>query len=277
MCDMSFLAVTCFTTIVFVIGPEDMSIFKSVLEDKLKGCALTHLKICVVGQTGEGMSTLINSIVERKVAEIGCGRKTCTKEVKEYKNLNITPAGISVSLFDSPGLNDCSGNEDKYIRALEETCQEVDLVLYCKRLGDCLKDGDKAAMLKFTDRFGETFWSYVVFVHTFANKVDVGSDESDTESVGASPDKFNFKSFLQVEEIEIKKYLKEEVQVDHSIVNEIPIVPAGKYRGRRSNTHFSSLQLPDRDNWLQSMLEECCHQIKDKHKFMKLNLSHRKL
>ena len=220
-----------------------------------------------------GKSTLINSIVEGKVAETKCGATAHTAEVKEYRKFNITPAGISVSLFDSPGLIDCSGNEDKYIRALEETCQEVDLVLYCKRLGERLKDGDKAAMSKLTDRFGETFWSYVVFVHTFANTVDTDSDDSDTESVGGS----NFDTFLKNEEIYIKKHLKETIQVDHSIVDEIPCVPAGKYRRCRSNKHSSSLQLTGRANWLQSMLGKCCHQIKDKHKFMKLNLSHRKL
>ena len=260
-----------------------MSIFESALEKKLRGHTNpTHLKIFVAGETGEGKSTLINSIVERRVAKAKRGATPCTAEVKEYKKLNITSAGISVSLFDSPGLNDCSGNEDKYIRALEETCQEVDLVLYCKKLGDRLKDGDKAAMLKLTDRFGEKFWSYVMFVHTFANNIDrddiesdESSDDSDTESVGVSPHKFE--SFLQKEKTEIKKHLKEEVQVDHSIANKIPFVPAGKYRRSRSNKYSSSLQLPDRANWLQSMLEECCHQIKDKHKFKKLNLSHRKL
>ena len=37
-------------------------------------------------------------------------------------------------------------------------------------------------MLKLTDRFGNKFWRYVVFVHTFANEDD-DSNDSDTESV----------------------------------------------------------------------------------------------
>ena len=269
----TFPALTCLTTIVFVIGPgpEDMSIFKSVLAKMLWGHSNpTHIKICVVGETGEGKSTLINSIVEREVAETKPSVTACTTEVKEYKQSNITPAGISVSLFDSPGLNDSAGDDDKYIRALEETCQEVDLVLFCKKLGDRWKNGEKAAMLKLTDRFGEKFWSYVVFVHTFANIVDVrkllkqypGLDELQS-----------FKHFLTEERNKIKNLIQEVIQVDRSIVDEIPFIPAGEYY----TVDPSGLQLPDRANWLQSMLEECCHQIKDKHKFKKLNLSHRKL
>ena len=59
---------------------EPMCIFKSVLQKQLTGCAPTHLKIFVAGETGEGKSTLINSIVESEVAETDIGSTACTTE-----------------------------------------------------------------------------------------------------------------------------------------------------------------------------------------------------
>lgn len=239
-----------------------MSIFKSILEVKLKNCT-TNIRIFVTGETGQGKSTLINSIIEKKVAKVVTGFDRCTTEVKEYKKLDVTPE-ISVSLFDSPGLQDNTGNEDSYIRALEEICIEADLVFYCKKMGDRFKNDDTEAMRKLTNRFGEKFWSRVVFIFTFANKIDDDDDEDNS-----------FQSILQDSAEKIKKHLREVILINHTIVDQIPFLPAGKYI-RDSKGSQQQLQLPGIDNWLQSMLDECCVQIIERHKLQKLNLSHRK-
>lgn len=59
---------------------------------------LGHANIIIAGKTGVGKSTLINSVFNEKIAEVGIGRPV-TNHIKEYNNSNMP-----ITLYDTVGL-----------------------------------------------------------------------------------------------------------------------------------------------------------------------------
>ena len=265
----------------YYISEDSMKTFKSVVQHTLSSRSI-DIRMFVTGKTGAGKSALVNSIVEVEVAVEGAGTERETTSVSEYRNSKLLD-GVSVSLFDSPGLADTTEKENDYIHALETICQEVNLVLYCNKMDDHrLTNDDIQAMSTLTDKFGEKFWKYVVFVFTFANNVGGGSDKSDNIPKPKTKNLEEWKSYFKIKFVHrlnqrilgVKQLLKDKIKVKKEIVDDIPFVPVGSSSPLPNN--MEPLKLPDRDNWLHSLLETCCVRIK-KNNFIKFNLTHRKL
>ena len=172
------------------------------------------------------------------------------------------------------------------MEAMKRKCREVNQMLYCMKMTEHrLTNDDKLAMKKLTEKFGVNFWKYVLFVLTFANKEDCYErDERDEDEKLDEPssddeegwDELVKKRFInrtRLREMGVKKFLIEEVEVNQEIVTKIHFVPAGTYKKSRKCRY--PLQLHDRDNWLDSLLEASIAQMKDNN-FMKLNLSQSK-
>ena len=272
----------------FVLAdPNAMKTFKSVLAKHFKNHQ-TDLQILLAGRTGTGKSSLVNGILETCdcIAEEGAKVENCTSEVTRYFKSDVIP-GVNVSIFDAPGLQDLKENEYIYMEAMKRKCREVNQVLYCMKMTEHrLTNDDKLAMKKLTEKFGVNFWKYVLFVLTFANKEDCYErDERDEDEKLDEPSsddeegwdelvKKRFMHRMRLREMGVKKFLIEEVEVNQEIVAKIHFVPAGTYKKSRK-CHYP-LQLHDRDNWLDSLLEASIAQMKDDNKCMKLNLSQSK-
>ena len=239
-----------------------------------------ELRILVTGKTGQGKSTLINGLLGANVAKEGAGAERCTKEVEVYKEkIN----GLPVVVFDSPGLQDNTSNEEEYIRSMKEKCQELSMILYCtKMMNTQLTDDDKKAMKKLTEAFGQKFWNHAVFVLTFANMERVDRwDERDimNEPVEEPPmhdmaawellEKRRFEGRVQIWKKELYQFLIDEVEVDPSIANGVPVVPTGDRKVTRINP--TPLCLPDRDNWFQKLWETCNFRVREHGVFLKIN------
>ena len=76
------------------------------------------IEILVTGRTGVGKSTLVNGLVGEEVAEVGRQLHATTMDVQGYELK--TQEGIEVIVWDSPGLQDGSGNEEKYLAEMKE-------------------------------------------------------------------------------------------------------------------------------------------------------------
>ena len=258
-----------------------MQTFKSILAEELKN-EETEIRIFLTGKTGNGKSSLLNSILESEELEEGDEGIRCTTTVKA-RCYNVTP-GLSIKLFDSPGLQDITGEENSYIRELKEKCGEVNLALICKSMIDYrLTPDDKLALKKLHSAFGEEFWKHVVFIFTFANREDYSKRSAiDQDPVGKEPHRKDKEGWKKLEEQRlkhrvkvrgdnIKEFIINKVEVDSTLIKDIPFIPAG-YHSPGLHEYFVI-----EDTWLPNLLKRCTHRIKDDLRWAKLNLNNSKL
>ena len=128
------------------------------------------INILITGKTGVGKSALVNSLMGAKIAPEGHELKPQTMEVTSYTaQIN----GVSIVIWDSPGLQDGSYNEEKYIEDMKAKCRSYDLVLYCTRMNETRypTNDDLNAVKSLTKHFGQQLWENAVYVLTFANEV----------------------------------------------------------------------------------------------------------
>ena len=198
-----------------------------------------QLSIVVTGKTGVGKSRLVNALLGKPVAVEGRKRRVgCTTEVNSYE-VNIT--GIKIVVWDSPGLQDGSCDEGRYLHNLKEKLKDgFDLLIYCLKMDDQrFYSEDEKAIRALTRGFGEDIWSKAMVALTFANKI-------------SDPDGGNELVYFQSVESEWKQTIDcvlSELRIDPQIRRTLNVVPAGNYR---------SLSIPTRKNWL-SEFWTCCY------------------
>lgn len=257
------------------LSDESMSTMKRVLT---REGTSSDIHLLVVGRTGQGKSTLINSLIElaKEVAKEGAEPDICTKSCHSYVYPELLP-GVRVRIVDSPGLQDIYANEQKYIQEMKSQCQEVSVVLYCMKMTDHrISNDDKSALRKLNQAFGPGFWKRVLFVLTFANNEKCDQMDNRDED-GPEPPysdraawenliKRRFVNRVKRRGVDINMFLKQDLKIDDLL----QFVPAGHYKPSYSNP--SPKQLPDRGDWLYDMIESIHSQMK-KNKFSRLNLN----
>ena len=131
-----------------------------------------EVKIFITGKTGVGKSTVVNGLVGKQMAKEGDTLDPETSVVKGYKTKHRS---VYVTVWDSPGLQDGTNNENEYLGDMKKQCSDMDLSIYCVSLKEtrffkgC---ADIIAMKKLTEIFGRKMWENAMFVLTFANLVE---------------------------------------------------------------------------------------------------------
>jgi GTP-binding protein EngB required for normal cell division len=152
--------------------PEEV---KAVIEElrqrleRAKGKTFTFL---LIGKTGVGKSSTINSLMGANVAPVG-HFDPCTTDVTDHET--VLHEAI-VRVIDTPGLCDAeeeAGNDARYIELMRQKVPyAIDAVLFVSRLDDNRVDAsEKRGLRLITEAFGELFWKKSVIVFTHSDKV----------------------------------------------------------------------------------------------------------
>lgn len=201
------------------------------------------IRILIVGKTGTGKSTLVNGLVGQRVAVEGLGLSTSgtTSSVTPY-NRHI--GGVMVTIFDSPGLQDGSDNEEEYLKEMKEKCCDVDLVIFAIKITDnkfVRRNPDAIAMAKMTGTFGESLWKKALVVLTCADAVEAMNLQMCSMSFSEKT-KF-FKKLVSDFKVAIHNTLVEDAKVPREIVERVKVIPTG---------HSSIKRLVDGTLWFSN-------------------------
>ena len=186
---------------------------------------------------------------------------------------------MTVRIYDTPGLQDGFKNEVDYMKDMEKTCKNVDLILYTIKTTETrLDESNLNAMHKFTCAFGAEFWNKVIFVLTFANMVQ---DPTAMHS-SSSSDQYLHEEFLNkklnmwkrklpevLKEMRSKPCLNGDVvRISPVTADRAPVLPAG---------HPFNPHLPGRKYWITKMWETVFSQLDDEAKVLKLRVNEDRL
>ena len=225
-----------------------------------------QIRILAAGKTGSGKSSLINGILKKQVTIEGGNLTSETGQVTPYTSrvtvedspevgavgqiahVTTTINRIKVTVWDTPGLNDPSTNEEETLSSIRENCRDqVDLFVYCIQMTQTRIGQDEYdAIADLTRALGADIWKNAVFALTFANEVRVPPSCQNT----TLEDYFDDQVYAWKHSL--RKAVKD-AGVPRDVVIDVPVVPCG-YRDRAA--------IPDTDDWIVSFWKDGMERVR---------------
>ena len=144
---------------------------------------------------------------------------------------------MTITVFDTPGLADATGNDEEYLRKIKEKVIHFDLFLFCTEMtSKRFRTDDLETIKKLTEALGEKLWEHALVVLTFANEVPL----SPTKKTDDVPEATAFNDRVLAFKKAINKHLVA-IGVPDITATNVPFTPAGELDDPR---------LPDREDWL---------------------------
>jgi predicted GTPase len=141
------------------------------LQRQLEKAQNRNLTFLLVGRTGVGKSSTVNSLIGQEIAQVGHYEAT-TMEIKEY---NSEINNIPFKVIDTPGLCDELEeleNDYKYLEMMRSQVKQIDCMWFVSKLDETRVTTDEKRGIKLiSEAFGSDVWKHAVIVFTFANSV----------------------------------------------------------------------------------------------------------
>ena len=204
----------------------------------------SSLSLVVIGEAGQGKSTLINGLVGKQIAKEGDEFDAGTTGLDRYQFIQN---GVRVDIWDTPGFGmaDDPKEEERMVEEMARDIQQVDLVLYCIRI-----DGkrwparnDKQMIKWITKTFTKKIWCNCLFVLTFANCAAQHLRPEDDQD---TPDAV-FSRLVNKWENTIRQQIQKSADLSKEEAKGIRAVPVGSYISREKGK--GQWKLPDREDW----------------------------
>ena len=155
---------------------------------------------------------------------------------------NFTKNNVKMTVFDTPGLADGTGNDERYLRQISEKVTTVDFLFCTDMTSKKFSNDDAMTIRKLTKTFGVSLWDHALIVLTFANQFH--ANEEDHTDVDLVQQRI---SLFQEQKRRFQKKIQDfllSVGVHQEAASNLPVVPAGE---------LTKPRLPDRENWITAL------------------------
>lgn len=131
--------------------------------------------VLVIGETGTGKSTLINSLVGEEVVKVGVGMYSETATITK---VSLDVEGVPVIFYDTPGLNFSGNLDDRYIQEMKDMLKsgDIHLVIYCLKMSETRMRGSLIYTFQQYNKIGVN-WEHTVIALTIADHLPVPRKE----------------------------------------------------------------------------------------------------